>query len=234
MTKNSNLTPALFTPVKVVMSMFPDLWNQQVEAWKTVTDNVHEKKSIIFAQIIEIHNSNGYLLDQFIHNVSNTRTVKYGGSIENRARLPLEVIDELIEAFKKELRCSYEEAAAKLEKRAQDEKRLAYIHLIKPRVNLAYGAKSNFANASNSWNYLFWQGVLRAGGYTLQEASDDAENNQNTLIGFGRYGISNPGFVDRLEKGIEFNSYDRNTFCRSADRVLSTSYTDYPFHHKTM
>ena len=47
---------------------------------------------------VEIHGANGYLLDQFIQDVSNKRTDEYGGSIENRVRFPLEVIDTVIAA----------------------------------------------------------------------------------------------------------------------------------------
>lgn len=48
---------------------------------------------------VEIHCANGYLLDQFIQDVSNQRDDEYGGSLENRARFPLEVIDGIVEAI---------------------------------------------------------------------------------------------------------------------------------------
>jgi NADPH2 dehydrogenase len=47
---------------------------------------------------VEIHGANGYLLDQFLQSVSNNRTDEYGGSIENRLRFPLEVIDAVVKA----------------------------------------------------------------------------------------------------------------------------------------
>ena len=47
---------------------------------------------------VEIHNANGYLPDQFLQDVSNNRTDEYGGSIENRARFGLEVIDAVTKA----------------------------------------------------------------------------------------------------------------------------------------
>lgn len=46
---------------------------------------------------VEIHGANGYLVDQFIQDVSNKRTDEYGGSIENRARFALEVVDAIAE-----------------------------------------------------------------------------------------------------------------------------------------
>lgn len=47
---------------------------------------------------VEIHNANGYLLDQFIQDVSNKRTDEYGGSVENRSRFTLEVVDAIANA----------------------------------------------------------------------------------------------------------------------------------------
>ena len=47
---------------------------------------------------VELHGANGHLLDQFLQSVSNNRTDEYGGSIENRLRFPLEVVDAVVEA----------------------------------------------------------------------------------------------------------------------------------------
>ena len=47
---------------------------------------------------VEIHGANGYLVDQFLQDVSNKRTDEYGGSIPNRARFALEVIDAIVAA----------------------------------------------------------------------------------------------------------------------------------------
>jgi len=47
---------------------------------------------------VEIHNANGYLLDQFTQDMSNNRTDEYGGSVENRARFSLEVVDAVVKA----------------------------------------------------------------------------------------------------------------------------------------
>ena len=47
---------------------------------------------------VEVHGANGYLLDQFLQSVSNNRTDEYGGSIENRLRFPLQVVDAVVKA----------------------------------------------------------------------------------------------------------------------------------------
>lgn len=54
--------------------------------------------SILFLPGVEIHAANGYLIDQFTNTSSNSRTDKYGGSIENRARFALEVVDAVVDA----------------------------------------------------------------------------------------------------------------------------------------
>ena len=48
--------------------------------------------------IVEVHSANGYLVDQFFQTKSNNRTDEYGGSIENRARFALEVVDAVAKA----------------------------------------------------------------------------------------------------------------------------------------
>ncbi|KAI5820454.1 hypothetical protein BZA77DRAFT_78595 [Pyronema omphalodes] len=118
----------------------------------TIEDYVHAAKLCIEAGFdgVEIHNANGYLLDQFICDNINKRTDQYGGSVENRARLTLEVTDAVcaaIGADKVGIRFSpfgffqdtqtsdiighYGYAMQELDKRG-----LAYIHLIEPRQDL--------------------------------------------------------------------------------------------------
>ncbi|ODQ65100.1 NADH:flavin oxidoreductase/NADH oxidase [Nadsonia fulvescens var. elongata DSM 6958] len=206
---------------------------------------------------IEVHSANGYLLNQFVSSHSNVRTDKYGGSIENRARLVLEVVAAILEAYK-EKTGSYEVAASKigirfspwgsfqgmegatipnelatyvylaseLERRAQEGKRLAYIHVVEARGNEALLNPYYPKAASNEWLYLSWQGmVLRAGSYNAELAHEHIKEHSNTLVGFGRYFISNPDIVNRLEQGIELNEYDRSTFYTPGTK----GYIDYPF-----
>jgi NADPH2 dehydrogenase len=47
---------------------------------------------------VEIHGANGYLIDQFLQDVSNSRTDEYGGSVENRSRFALEIVDAVVKA----------------------------------------------------------------------------------------------------------------------------------------
>ena len=98
---------------------------------------------------VELHAANGYLLDQFLQNGANHRTDRYGGSIENRARLLLEAVDAVTTVWGSDrvaVRLSpstpfngmsdsdptalFDYAAARL-----NERKLAYLHLIEPRIN---------------------------------------------------------------------------------------------------
>ncbi|KAL7276771.1 hypothetical protein RUND412_000236 [Rhizina undulata] len=118
----------------------------------TVSDYVHAAKLSIEAGFdgVEIHGAHGYLIDQFICGNVNTRTDQYGGSIENRARFPLEVADAVAAAIGPErtgIRISpfnflqdtgtsdiighYGYVISELDKRG-----LAYVHLIEPRNNI--------------------------------------------------------------------------------------------------
>ncbi|KAJ0795483.1 putative 12-oxophytodienoate reductase [Helianthus annuus] len=88
----------------------PGIWTkEQVEGWKPIVDAVHAKGGIFFCQLIhvgrvldtgfdgvEIHGAHGYLIDQFLKDEINDRTDKYGGSLENRCRFALEVVDAVV------------------------------------------------------------------------------------------------------------------------------------------
>ncbi|CCH43468.1 NADPH dehydrogenase 3 [Wickerhamomyces ciferrii] len=204
---------------------------------------------------VEIHSANGYLLNQFLDPNSNKRTDEYGGSIENRAKFTLEVVDALVEAIGNEkvgIRLSpygwfgnmtgkndpefialYAYVIAQLEKRAQQGKRLAYIHLVEPRVTSPADAEGvNEVEGSNNFIYDIWKGnVIRAGNYASypDNAKTDVSK-PNTLLAYGRTFISTPDIVDRLEKGLPLNAYDRNTFYNPDAK----GYTDYPTYEEAI
>lgn len=198
---------------------------------------------------VEIHSANGYLLNQFLDPISNNRTDEYGGSIENRARFVLELIDALVEAIDAEkvgIRFSpfgvygnmsgiseplivsqFAYIFGELEKRAIAGKRIAYIHLVEPRAtdfNLTEG--EGCVDASNDFIYSIWNGcVIRAGNYAMNPECAKADSaKKNTAIAYGRFFISNPDLPDRLARGLPLNDYDRDLFYTPG----SKGYTDYP------
>ncbi|KAL6941832.1 NADPH dehydrogenase [Hanseniaspora osmophila] len=212
------------------------------------------KKSIESgADGVEIHSANGYLLNQFLDPISNKRTDNYGGSIENRSRFTLEVVDAVVAAIgadKVGIRFSpygkfgtmsggdeplivaqYAHVIGELEKRAKEnpENRLAYVHIVEPRVpSPAFGeGEHEYLEGTNDFVFSIWKGiVIRAGDYALNntEALKDVNENDRTLLAYGRFFISNPDLVDRLEKGLPLNAYDRDTFYTPGGK----GYIDYP------
>ena len=190
---------------------------------------------------VEVHGANGYLLDQFLQDGSNKRTDQYGGSIENRARLLLEVIDEAINvwgASRVGVRLSpygtfndmsdsnpvglFTYVLEQLSKR-----RIAYVHLIEPRSSSAGSQDGNIAGAPETAKIFrkAFQGVLiSAGGYNRTEALKAVESGAVDGVAFGRLFISNPDLPARLQKDADLNAYDRSTFYGGGEK----GYTDYP------
>ncbi|KAL3232600.1 NADPH dehydrogenase 2 [Nakaseomyces bracarensis] len=207
---------------------------------------------------VEIHAANGYLLSQFLDIKANQRTDEYGGNIENRARFTLEVVDALIDAIGAErvaIRLApfmlygglvgssnptqiaqYAYLAGELERRGKEGKRLAYFHLMEPRVvdpvktEDEEGSEDN--TVTNDFFNSIWKGVIiKSGNYAIHpEVAKEVIKDKRTLISYGRFFISTPDLVDRLEKGLKLNSYDRNTFY-SPD---AKGYTDYPNYAETV
>lgn len=188
---------------------------------------------------VEIHACSGYFLDTFLQSSSNRRTDKYGGSIENRARLILEVVDILVAKFgasKLALRISpwnyYQEMKGEfddchpyaqfsyllkeLQKRAESGNELAWISTVEPRVS---GSEDSAVKSSVSNNFMYdiWKGkIFRSGGYGYSapdfETVLNHVDNDRTILGFGRLFTSNPDLVDRLKNGWDLSIYDRDTF----------------------
>ncbi|KAK7462981.1 hypothetical protein VKT23_007562 [Stygiomarasmius scandens] len=194
---------------------------------------------------VEIHGCNSDLTEQFLEDVSNNRTDEYGGSIENRARFMLEVVEAItkgIGAEKTALRLSpwptFFDMGMKdpiptytylVEKVRDLFPKLAYLSVIEPRSRGAeFEERELEKRESNDFIRAIWspRPLMLAGGFTRQSAIEKAEND-NTLIAFGRHFSSNPDLPVRLEKGLNLNPYDRSTFYSTSRG--SEGYTDYSF-----
>lgn len=209
------------------------------EIKKLVGEYVHAAKNAIAAGAdgVEIHCGNGYLMDQFMHENTNKRTDEYGGSIENRARIVLEVADGIIEAIgaqKLALRFSpwstfggmdpgvspipqFSYIVSELQRRANEGKQLAYIHMIEPRV--INWADIETAN-TNRFVRDIWSGALiRAGGYNREDMLKDTAEDPKLLVAMGRYYTSNPDLVAKLKDNTPLVKYNRDTFYTPATSV---------------
>ncbi|KAF7340939.1 putative inactive dehydrogenase EasA [Mycena sanguinolenta] len=195
---------------------------------------------------VEVHAANGYLLDQFLHDGSNTRTDRYGGSIENRTRFPLEVVDAVVKAVgqkKTALRVSpwgtvegmqfidgdprptYTSLITELRDRFPD---LAYLHVVEPRVDGSYTVdiKDGY---SNDFIRKIWgeRRLISAGGYT-RESAIAAADERGDLVAFGRGYIANPDLPYRLLHAITLTVGNRALYYAPGS-VDPKGYTDYPF-----
>lgn len=193
---------------------------------------------------VELHSGNGYLPDQFLQDVSNKRTDGYGGSIDNRARFLLEVVQALVSVFGGDrvgvriapdgkwngMGDSKPEALFGYVAEQLNRFGLAYLHIIEPRVkgNVVV-AEGQAPIASEHLRKIFKGTIIAAGGFEADTAEAVIEKGDADLVAFGRYFVSNPDLPRRIELGVPFSPYDRDTFFT----FESKGYVDYPPHEDT-
>jgi len=186
---------------------------------------------------VEIHAANGYLIDQFINTSSNKRTDEYGGSIENRSRFALEIIQKVVaaigaektgirispygafndmEAFE-DLEDTYEYLADKL-----GHLKLAYLHIVEMA---ALGGPDVPLSLKLKIRDIFGGPIIRSGGLDKERAEAALNNDEAELVAFGRPLIANPDLVYRMENDLSLQDPDPDTFYTPGAK----GYTDYPF-----
>ncbi|MFV8798853.1 alkene reductase [Yersinia sp. LJYL362] len=185
---------------------------------------------------IELHAAHGYLLHQFMSPASNQRTDQYGGSIENRTRLTLEVVDATAAEWGAEhigIRISplgpfngldngedQEEAALYLVEEL-NKRHIAYLHISEPD----WAGGKPYSDAFRDAVRARFNGVIvGAGAYTAEKAESLIEKGFIDAVAFGRSYISNPDLVERLQQNAPLNEPDGETFYGGGAK----GYTDYP------
>lgn len=182
---------------------------------------------------VEVHGANGYLLDEFLRDGANRRSGPYGGSIENRARLMLEVIAAVsavwgsarvglrispLNSYNSMIDSNPIGLATWLAGRLNDCK-LAYLHAMRGDF---FGQQKGDVMTPIRANY---QGVLVANmGYTPAEAADAVAAGRVDAVAFGTGFLANPDLPARIEAGAELNKPIAATFYTSGPE----GYTDYP------
>ncbi len=187
---------------------------------------------------VEIHGANGYLLDQFLEDKTNRRTDRYGGSIENRARLMLEVVDAVVGVWSKDrvgVRLSpfgkfldmgdsdpvalFTYVLQQLSNRG-----VAYAHVIETRVGEDGRPAADTPRTSEVFRNAFSGAFISAGGYSAETAEQTIAAGFVDAVAFGRHFIANPDLPKRFRINSPLNPYDRSTFYGGAEK----GYTDYP------
>ncbi|EKM53345.1 uncharacterized protein PHACADRAFT_259653, partial [Phanerochaete carnosa HHB-10118-sp] len=191
---------------------------------------------------VELHGANGYLIDQFTQDVTNKRTDEYGGSMENRARFALDVLDAAVKAIgESKVGIRFSPWSNFSGMRMADPKpgfsflvseiaerwpSFAYIHLIEPRTE-ADRDRVVGEGESNDFLREIWghRPFISAGGYDKESAFEVAET-KGSLIAAGRLFISNPDLPVRWQNDIPVDKGDRSTYY-----IVESpqGYTDYPF-----
>ena len=185
---------------------------------------------------VEIHGANGYLLDQFLRDGSNQRTDLYGGSVENRMRLMLEVTDAACsvwganrvgirlsplqpfnDMFDSNPEVTFSYAVEQLNRFG-----LSYLHVTemgKEAPNAA-GPAFELANLKRVWKGVY----ITNSGYDLVRANASINRNEADMVAFGVLFIANPDLPMRFSRGASLNKPDPSTFYGGDAK----GYTDYP------
>jgi N-ethylmaleimide reductase len=184
---------------------------------------------------VEIHGANGYLLDQFAKDGTNKRSDAYGGAIENRAKLMLEVAKVVAAEAGPErtgIRISPVTPANDVSDSnpqplfdyivdGLNAQKLAYIHVVEG----ATGGPRDIAPFDyGSLRKRFSGAYIANNGYDFELAGKVLGAGEADLIAFGKPFISNPDLVERLKRGAPLNEWDKATFYGGGAK----GYTDYP------
>jgi N-ethylmaleimide reductase len=186
---------------------------------------------------VEIHGANGYLIDQFLRTGTNRRTDDYGGSLENRLRFPLRVVEAVVGVWGADrtgIRVSptgsfndmrdedpVETYGALAERLA--EIGIAYVEVVEDSFqgNHAGGRPEPVVDAIRSG---FGGTYIANGAYSADEARERIAAGRCDLVSFGRLMIANPDLPERFRRGASLNDWDEATFYGGGE----AGYTDYP------
>ncbi|BBH33953.1 MULTISPECIES: alkene reductase [Pseudomonas] len=184
---------------------------------------------------VEIHGANGYLLDQFIKDGANVRTDAYGGSIENRARLLLEVTAAVVKevgAKRTGLRISPVSPANGVSSSAPQPQfdylvdqlnalDIVYLHVVEGATG---GPRDVAPFDFGALRQRFKNTYIANNGYDLDLATSRLVEDKADLIAFGRPFIGNPDLVERLKTGSPLSAFNPATLYGGG----ATGYIDYP------
>ena len=214
---------AMVTPRALALAELPGI----VEQFRNGAENA---KAAGFDGV-ELHGANGYLLDQFLRDGTNQRTDAYGGRIENRARLPLEVTKAVIDVWGAD-RVGYRISPNGAFNAMSDSNPLrtfsylaeelnklgiVYLHVVDP---VADGSK----RVSPLLRGKFDRSLIVNGGFDLNSANAAIRDGTADLVAFGTPFLANPDLPKRYRTRAPLNAPDQATFYAGDDK----GFTDYP------
>lgn len=186
---------------------------------------------------VEIHNANGYLLDQFLRDGTNHRTDAYGGSVQNRARLTLEVTEAVLGVWSagrvgirfspggvfNDMKDSNPLATFGYVLKQLEGKNLAYAHITQVTAqDIAHGATAGIGPRELRSSYS--GNIVTAGGFTQATGNRALAEGWADAIAFGVPFLANPDLPERFRLNAPLNAADEATFYMPGAK----GYTDYP------
>jgi N-ethylmaleimide reductase len=190
---------------------------------------------------VEVHGANGYLLDQFLKTGANHRTDDYGGSIENRARLMLEVMRAVVGEVgggrtglrispvtpANDIKDENPQALFEYLVRQLAPLGLAYLHVIEGATGGAReveGRPFDYTAMRKAYRAAGGNGAWMVNNNYDKALAEQALANGADLVAFGKLYIANPDLVERLRDNAPLNMPDKSTFYGGGPE----GYTDYP------
>jgi N-ethylmaleimide reductase len=182
---------------------------------------------------VEVHSANGYLLDQFLRDGSNRRDDRYGGSLENRSRLLMEVLTAVLEIWGhsqvgvrispenhfNDIRDSDPQATFNFVAQALSGKGLGYLHVVEG--DMISGERSlDYRQIRDSFDGRYMANC----GYDKARAQTAIARGDADMVSFGQLFIANPDLVQRFKTDAGLNAPDPDTFYGGDEK----GYTDYP------
>ncbi|PSB12526.1 alkene reductase [Pleurocapsa sp. CCALA 161] len=192
---------------------------------------------------VELHGAFGYLIDQFLQDGSNQRQDKYGGSIENRARFLLEVVEAVTQVWRGDcigiklspsntfygMVDSDPQATFSYVIKALNNFNLAYIHLMEANeVDLK--TRQVIDPVLPIFRPLYQGNIITNGGYNKETGNSAIASGNAELVSYGRPYLANPDLVKRFVANAPLNEPDPRTFYGRGDTEnAKVGYTDYSF-----
>lgn len=189
---------------------------------------------------VELQAANSHLIDQFLEDGTNQRTDEYGGTISNRARFLLEIVEEVSQVIGPDrlgVRLSpfghyagiTDSNPLALFRHVIHELsgRIAYLHMIEARgseIGLSDQLNADAPNNAELFRSSFHGPVISAAAYTAATALKAVEQHHVDAVAFGRLFLANPDLVERIKSESPLNAYDRSTFYGGG----AEGYTTYP------
>lgn len=191
---------------------------------------------------VEIHGANGYLIDQFLKDGTNKRDDQYGGSLENRSRFALEVVEAVTKAIGPEktgIRFSpagrnqgisdsnpKETFSYVLEQ--LNDFNLAFVHLMEPMGDVS-DLENYPSEVTKYFREIYDSTIITNAGYNQESGNKAIEEGTADLVAYARLFLANPDLPARFAANADLNEPDQSTFYGGDEE----GYTDYPFMNES-